>query len=374
MSGYTAADTLRLAKRAHNTKRTYLLVNPLQAKHLPVSPTRALEMMWVLGMRLSAEFPETRLVIGFAETATAIGAMAASCFDDSCVYVHTTREPLPEGRFLEFREEHSHAVEQTLYCGEMEAWLAETSTVIFIDDEISTGKTILNMANQLKARFPQLREKRLVAASVMNRVTEADEARLAAAGIVCRYLVKLPQTDYTRAVERFAITEAVEPPELPGPREWRRLPPAALCEPRMGVPAFDYLDACRRRAEKLLPQLQELLDPAGTILVLGTEECMLPALVLGAVLENPGGFSHVRCHATTRSPIGICGQPDYPVREGWRLRSFYDPDRVTYLYNLERYDAAVVVTDRAGEAGLRSLSAALEVHGCGQRFLAGGED
>lgn len=373
MSGYTAADTLRLAKRAHNTKRTYLLVNPLQAKHLPVSPTRALEMMRALGTRLSAEFPETRLVIGFAETATAIGAMAASCFDDSCVYVHTTREPLPEGRFLEFREEHSHAVEQTLYCGEMEAWLAETSTVIFIDDEISTGKTILNMVSQLKARFPRLREKRLVAASVMNRVTPEDEARLAAAGVVCRYLVKLPQTDYTQAVERFSITDAAEPPKPPELPAWQRLP-LSLGRPRMGVPASGYLDACRRRAEELLPRLRERLDPAGKILVLGTEECMLPALVLGAVLEDLGGFSHVRCHATTRSPIGICGQPDYPIREGWRLRSFYDPDRVTYLYNLERYDAAVVVTDRAGEAGLRSLSAALSVHGCGERFLAGGGD
>lgn len=373
MSGYTAADTLHLAKRAHNTKRTYLLVNPLQAKHLPVSPSRALEMMRVLGNALAAEFPETRLIIGFAETATAIGAMAASCFDERCIYVHTTREPLPEGRFLEFREEHSHAMEQTLYCGEMEAWLAETPTVMFIDDEISTGKTILNMAGQLKARFPRLREKRLVAASILNRVSEEDQRRLEAAGITCRYLVKLPQTDYTQAVERFSIAEAQEPPELPGSQEWRRLP-ISLCKPRMGVPAFGYLDVCRRRAEELLPKFQKLLDPAGSILVLGTEECMLPALVLGAVLEKPGGFSHVRCHATTRSPIGVCDQPDYPIREGWRLPSLYDGTRTTYIYNLESYDAVILVTEKAGEAGLQALASALRVHGCGKRFLVGGGD
>lgn len=371
MSGYTAAETLRLARRAHNTRRTYLLVNPLQAKHLPVSPTRALEMMWVLGNTLAAEFPDTKLVIGFAETATAIGAMAASCFDDDCVYIHTTREPLRSGRFLEFREEHSHAVEQTLYCGELEAWAEKTSTVMFIDDEISTGKTILNMVEQLRARFPRLGEKRLVAASIMNRVTEADEARLAAAGVICRCLVKLPQTDYTQAVERFPITDAPEPPEPPEFPRWRRLP-MVLCKPREGVLAFDYLDVCRCRAENLLPELREQLDPGGKILVLGTEECMLPALVLGAVLEHQGGFSDVLCHATTRSPIGVCNQPDYPVREGWKLRSFYDPERITYLYNLERYEAVIVVTDKAGEAGLQSLAAALGVHGCGRYFLAGG--
>ena len=49
MRPYTAADTLRIAKRYNNPKRSYLLVNPLQAKHIPVSPTAALEMMSALG-------------------------------------------------------------------------------------------------------------------------------------------------------------------------------------------------------------------------------------------------------------------------------------------------------------------------------------
>ena len=42
---YTQENTLRLAKRYRNAKRTYLLVNPLQAKHLPVRPGAALDMM-----------------------------------------------------------------------------------------------------------------------------------------------------------------------------------------------------------------------------------------------------------------------------------------------------------------------------------------
>ena len=74
MHPYTAADTLRIAKRYNNPKRSYLLVNPLQAKHIPVSPAAALEMMGALGNQVAAKYPEARLVIGFAETATAIGA------------------------------------------------------------------------------------------------------------------------------------------------------------------------------------------------------------------------------------------------------------------------------------------------------------
>ena len=76
MHPYTAADTLRIAKRYNNPKRSYLLVNPLQAKHIPVSPAAALEMMGALGDQVAAKYPEARLVIGFAETATAIGAAA----------------------------------------------------------------------------------------------------------------------------------------------------------------------------------------------------------------------------------------------------------------------------------------------------------
>ena len=49
---YTQQDLLRVARRVNNTKRSYLLVNPLQAKHIPVPPSRALEMMGALGDRL----------------------------------------------------------------------------------------------------------------------------------------------------------------------------------------------------------------------------------------------------------------------------------------------------------------------------------
>lgn len=368
-NAYTARETLRLAKRLHNSKRAYLLVNPLQGKHMPVSPRDALEMMSVLGNELAAEFPETALVTGFAETATAIGAMAASCFSESCVYVHTTRELLPPNTSIEFQEEHSHAVEQALYCAEMEDWLARTSTVIFIDDELSTGRTLINMIAQLSRRFPALGEKRLVAASILNRLTPENEQRLEDAGILSRCLVKLPQTDCAREVERFSVTGAVPPPERP-PVEWEQIP-TAFCDPRRGVLAFDYLDVCRRSSEKLLEHFRKVLPAGGSILVLGAEECMFPALILGAVLEHQGGF-RVRSHAATRSPIGVSTQENYPIREGWRLRSLYDPARAAYLYNLDRYDAAILVSEKADPAGLQDLAAALSVHGCGKFYLAGG--
>ena len=54
-TSYTKETTLRVAKRYRNAKRAYLLVNPLQAKHMPVSPTEALTMMRTLGEGLRQE-------------------------------------------------------------------------------------------------------------------------------------------------------------------------------------------------------------------------------------------------------------------------------------------------------------------------------
>jgi len=104
VESYTSDQLLRLARRHHNTKRTYLLVDPLQGKHIPVSPTRSLEMLRTLGSRFAGVAPEVDLVIGFAETATAVGAAVASMLSDRCRYIHTTREPSAiTGRVIEFR-------------------------------------------------------------------------------------------------------------------------------------------------------------------------------------------------------------------------------------------------------------------------------
>ena len=63
MNTYTADNILRIAKRFNNQKRTYLLVNPLQAKHIPVSPKASLGMMKALGDMLANKYPDTKLVM-----------------------------------------------------------------------------------------------------------------------------------------------------------------------------------------------------------------------------------------------------------------------------------------------------------------------
>ena len=369
-TSYTKETTLRVAKRYRNAKRAYLLVNPLQAKHMPVSPTEALTMMRTLGAGLRQEFPGARLVLGFAETATALGAAVASRLGPDCAFLTTTREAGKGPGWVRFLEEHSHAAEQKLWGGDLDALLQETDTVLFIDDEISTGKTLRNMVAQLTRRWPALGEKTLVAASLLNRVTPEQEEALADAGITCRCLVRLPQEDHTAQVADWTVTEA--PSAVPQNLSFRQetLPGEGLLDPRKTLRIGAYDSSCQAVAEAMLSHTLGPVETLGKTLVLGTEECMYPALRLGEGLERLG--AEVCCHATTRSPIGLCDAPGYPIRSGWKLPSFYEEERTTYVYNLKEYDTVIVLSDTK-KTDLRAIQALASVLTCKHLIYTQGE-
>ena len=362
---YKSEDVLRIAKRHNNSKRSYLLVNPLQGKHIPVRPSSALEMMKTLGSKIAIKYPDTKLVIGFAETATAIGAMVAASLDD-CIYVHTTRENVQP--CIEFLEEHSHAPEQRLYCEKLNDWLSNTSTVIFVDDELSTGKTLRNMIRQLKATYPVLNDKILVAASIINRLTSENEALFKIDGIESEYLLKLYEQDFDISAEAKA-PKLINTINVSKDRvEFKKI--SIPLNPRLGVSILKYINS----VQSLGNEVANSIKSAKTILVLGTEECMLPAIFVGEILENAG--FNVLTHSTTRSPIGISNFSNYPINEGYQLRSFYDVNRTTYIYNLQYYDLILVISDvkQWHRDSVESLIAALNVHGYGKVIFVGDGD
>lgn len=351
MENYTVSQLMRLAKRHHNTKRTYLLVDPLQGKHIPVSPSESLEMLRTLGRRYAETAPETDLVIGFAETATAVGAAVASMLP-GCRYIHTTREPaaLTGGR-IEFREEHSHAAEQYLCTDLLGEWLKDARSIAFVDDELSTGKTLLNMIAEIRRSFPEIAGKDIRTVSIINLLTDERIAALGAEGVRCVSLLRLPMNDLTAEVEKYAIAapenaSAAEPDRIPiltGP---------VTEDPRSGCLIADFLEQCNRMNGTVRGQLAGHTE-GRRITVLGTEEWMLPGLLLGEYIEKYGKAASVRFHATTRSPIGICTDPEYPIRSGVRLHSFYEENRETYLYDLQECDTVIILTDSPDSTAVR---------------------
>lgn len=354
MSNYHERDLLRIAKRYNNPKRSYLLVNPLQAKHVPVSPKASLKMMYALGDEVKSKYPRARVVIGFAETATAIGVAVAQRVSKDCFYIHTTREKISGEEIINFSEEHSHASEQWLYLDRLKDFISESPQIIFVDDEISTGRTLLNAVSKLRERFPEIQHIPIVAASVLSRLSDQDEQLMLQNGIETLSLLKIDQKNYTELANKFFIEGAQDAPSEIG--TWQELC-ISLADPRRGVNVGEYTNHCRKELEAALKNI-DLFPSSQSILVLGTEECMYPALLLGELFEDKG-FS-VSCHATTRSPIGISAENDYPIRNGYRFHSFYSYERTTFLYNLHEYDVALIISDaKNGSKAAEELSALL---------------
>ena len=162
---------------------------------------------------------------------------------------------------------------------------------------------------------------------------------------MCEHLIKLPQTDYASVVKDISIHEAPTAVSAKIETSYQALFCESFDNPRKGVQINRYKHNCEEMAETFLVQFVHKIKKESSILVLGTEECMYPALKLGAVLEDMGQNYRVRCHATTRSPIGVCTGENYPITSGYKLNSFYDKNRATYIYNLSEYDVVIVVTD-----------------------------
>lgn len=374
---YDEARLFRLAKRHHNTKRPYLLVNPLLGKHLPVSPTESLSMMYPLGNLLRLKYPDVKLIIGFAETATAVGAEVAACFKESA-YIHTTRENIANVRqWIPFSEEHSHAVEQRLCGDSFSSLLDKTQSVVFVDDELTTGKTIANIVSQLRDDFPSFQKKRIIAASLISRINSENRRVLSNIGVTCESLLQLPEVDYSPQV---ALMETTPPQELTNNDVLENtfmefVPSNGFLDPRRGVSSVEYIENCRQIAGEVINRLGKSFGDEGKILVLGTEEWMYPGLILGEAIEKIRPNAQVRFHATTRSPVEILDREDYPIRSGCQIPSFYDDFRKTFVYNLSQYDAAIVVSDtcRASRRAMNVLAALLKQRGCQSIFYVHGD-
>jgi len=373
MNEYSEDKILRIAKRYNNTKRGYLLVDPLQAKHMPVSPGEALRLMNTLGAAVREKCCEEALVIGFAETATAMAAAAAECLGD-CFYIQTTREDVPDAEeWLYFEEAHSHATEQKLCADNLGGAVTASRQIVFLDDEITTGNTLLNTVNCFRKRFPEIWNKSIAVASAVNRITESKLRAIYENSMGCVYLCRPAERDYEAEVRDI---EADEPDgkyfKTNVNVEYTSVKTAnRLADPRRGLMISDYRKSIDAFCDEALRHID--VKSGERILVLGTEECMYPALILGKRLEDGFG-AEVRCHATTRSPIGISEREGYPITNGYRINSFYNRVRVTYIYNLEKYDRTIVVTDSSYDTAkaARGLFAAIREHGCEKFMLFGG--
>ncbi|MEV5983856.1 phosphoribosyltransferase [Streptomyces sp. NPDC052051] len=363
----TLTEMLGLALR-RNPKRAHLLVSHVLGKHVPQSPSVVYGYGFALGRRvrdlLGAEQPgeDRPIVLGYAETATALGHSVADGLGRA-PYLHSTRRPV-EGvaRAGGFEESHSHATSHLLLPQDP-ALLAGDGPLVLVDDEFSTGNTVQNTIRDLHARHPR---KRYVVVTLVDLRSAADQGRLAefAAEIGARIdlvalatgTVRLPEGVLEKGRELVARYES-DPPERAAHGTIARV---SLGWPR-GLPdggRHGFTPEHRARLEGALPAMtariaEALPADARRVLVLGFEELMYAPLRLARELEQVVA-AEVRYSTTTRSPVLAIDDPGYAIRSRIVFPAHDDPadgPGERYAYNVADagFDAVVAVVDSTAD-------------------------
>ncbi|MEW1831729.1 phosphoribosyltransferase [Streptomyces sp. NPDC088196] len=170
-------NLLGLALR-RNPKRAHLLVSNVLGKHVPQSPSIVYGYGFTLGRRvrelLGAEESARSVVLGYAETATGLGHAVADGIGVA-PYLHSTRRPVAGVATAGgFEESHSHATSHLLLPENPEL-LSGEGPLVLVDDEFSTGNTVLNTIRDLHERYPR---GRYVVVALVDMRSAADAGRL----------------------------------------------------------------------------------------------------------------------------------------------------------------------------------------------------
>ncbi|MGW7224748.1 phosphoribosyltransferase [Streptomyces cyaneofuscatus] len=372
-------ELLGLALR-RNPKRAHLLVSNVLGKHVPQKPSVVYGAGYGLGERvralLGAEEARRAVVLGYAETATGLGHAVADGLRDA-PYLHSTRRPVAGvAQAGGFEEAHSHATSHLLLPEDPEllAGGAEASTLVLVDDEFSTGNTVLNTIRALHETHP--RERYVIVALVdMRSAGDRDRLTAFAAEIGARVdlvtrssgTVTLPEGVLERGQALVADQEAEQAGRADEAVAGVAPAPAPVTRVALDWPAevpdggrHGFTPAHRAALEAALPGMAERIAGAldsdvRRVLVLGFEELMYAPLRLGTALEAAmGSGAEIRYSTTTRSPVLAVDDPGYAIRTRLVFPAHDDPadgpgDRYAYNVAGAGFDAVVAVVDSTAD-------------------------
>lgn len=398
-------DTLFLMAARINKKRSFLFVSKLLGKHIPVNPYTPLLAGAALSLLLYQAWntagneeqidplleqainglinpdeakeayealleaklilPRKAVFIGFAETATALGHAMYHTFAENASYIHTTREDLPGlESVLNFEEEHSHAVDHRCYALNA-SLLSGEEPVVLVDDEITTGKTAVNIIRDIQAQFPR---REYVIASLLDWRSgdNADAYRALEVElditITPLYLLRgsiqvtgEPRLEETITADAQETADGGVPVEVTVIRDSLQRVPVSSRDGRGEVNPAPFVKLSGRfglysdenslldtGVEGISAALRDLRE-GRKVLVMGVGEFMyLPMRVAAAMGEG------VAYQASTRSPIYPVRRADYGVNSAAVSPSPGDPEVSNYIYNIEsgQYDEIFVLLER----------------------------
>ncbi|WP_132833469.1 phosphoribosyltransferase domain-containing protein [Sphingomonas sp. PP-CC-3G-468] len=344
LGGTWSLDDLCDFAARENPKRGFLVVSRVLGRHLPVAPSAMRRSARDLAACIPVDLPGPVMVVGLAETAICLGQtiheeLRARWGRNDVRFIHSTRQRLDHPLLCRFEEPHSHASAHLIYSPEPPATEPPRSLVL-VDDEISTGTTIRNLADALVEAWPGL--------ETIAVATLTDWS----AGSAWPLAMPRPTTSCSLLRGRLDWT----PRAAAGPDGG----PAAAFEAvagslgRMAVHEnFGRLGLSEPIAR---PPVAGLPAITGPLRVVGTGEFTYLPFRLAEALERDG--HDVVVQATSRSPAHVGGA----MRTKLRFEDNYGTGVPNYLYNADPADGRS--TWLAHETGADTIDPAL-VHALG---------
>ncbi len=372
-----------------NPKRDFLFVSKVLGKHIPIKPI-TLDIIGAILCRLwveerekhtssdidilvealeyfqddehNNEFPDDllnkvqkilnspielkhkTLFIGFAETATGI-AQAVFSNSTNSFYIHTTREQISSiEQSIFFKEEHSHATNHMLYPLNPNIF-EEVDDIVLIDDEITTGKTALNLMKTLPASkhfgvisILDWRSKENLEMYKQETSRKIDVCSLITGTISCAKSGDLgfadTSEDYTNALlpsfEEICLENNYSIEDL------------VTYTGRFGI-SSDQQNIINEEIKKISSALISKRT-SGNCLCLGTGEFIyLPCKISGNLGDN------VFYHSTTRSPVYPLDESNYAIKNKVAFPSPDDKHLTNYIYNIPKdfYKEAFIFSEKS---------------------------
>ncbi|TKG92289.1 hypothetical protein EYV94_18755 [Puteibacter caeruleilacunae] len=349
-------ELFEMAVRKNNQKRNFLFVSKLLAKHIPIQPSVLFEACGSLveqfnqGRKLQVNkdgrliCTNKTLVIGFAETATAMGHAVFDYFEGDVNYVHTTRDSVKDARFaFEFKEEHSHATEQLFFLQD-ETWLKDAEEILIVDDEVTTGKTIRNIIDEIEHYYPGK------SYHIFTFLDWRNGENTSAYKQYCKD--QDVQINFYSLIRGEIGAINIRSNMVGGHNEsdtneynakangWQfhncQLPNDTALTAKNGINSQE-----RGQMQKAVNKIVAILKPhlrGDKRSVIGTGEFMYVPMKCA---ENLSGSNF--CNATTRSPIIPNNEELYGIKKSLSFNAPYDANRVEYLYNINTQDCDEVV-------------------------------
>jgi Phosphoribosyl transferase/TRSP domain C terminus to PRTase_2 len=332
-----------------NPRRAFLVVSKVLGRHIPVAPSLMRKSFADLAAKIPADLPGPVLIVGLAETAICLGQ---GVHEEYCrrtgrgdvLFFHSTRQEIDHPLLTRFEEPHSHASSHLVYRPDaFEGAFANPRALVMVDDEISTGTTLVNLATALVAALPSL--ERLIGVTLADwsgsdawlaKMPRAAHVESLIAGQL-RY-TPAPGTGPARGLSPVRGKGQSPCGDSPQPHVEEKFDRAAKSLGRMATHHnFGRLgrsDSARER-DHLVETI--VLPPASRVRIVCTGEFTYPPFRIAEALEKAG--HDVVVQSTTRSPARLDGA----IQSVLSFDDNYGTGVPNFLYNISPSDPRVTL-------------------------------